>query len=402
MHRLLHRRLTSLSVFALGASLLCAETALRAQAAVTVTQMAASLHVLALLSDGSVVGWGENRSGQLGLAEPATIAAPRRIPLPRKAIGIAANTEASYAVLDDGTVMAWGRDYEGQLGTRTFGDERGLKMPTPERVHGLTHVTQVVAEGNAAVALRDDGTVMEWGNRTTGIYVNDELKADAFEPTVVRGVTDAVDVTFNGDVGFARLKDGRVMGWGRNGDGQLGLGESTDGRHAPVEIPALKGARAVVSGGATIVIKADGTAWAWGSNVQGGFGNGKRAATSGESTTVPQQVPGVANVVALKRGTFGRHFIALLADHTLVGWGNSDWGQLGAGVIGNDQPSPRPIKLAGVEAYWLGGNYSFARTADGALWFWGEQKGARPILGQALKNQALPVRLPLEAILQAK
>ena len=51
-----------------------------------------------------------------------------------------------------------------------------------------------------------------------------EYKADAFEPTVVRGVADAIEVTFNGDTGLRVSSDGRVMGWGYNDAGQLGLG----------------------------------------------------------------------------------------------------------------------------------------------------------------------------------
>ena len=83
---------------------------------------------------------------------------------------------------------------------------------------------------------------------------------------------------------------------------------------------------------------------------------------------------------------------------TLIGWGNSDWGQLGAGISGDHQPTPMAIKLPGVEAYWLGGNFSFARTKDGAVWFWGEQSGAQGLLG-VKGNQRVPAKVPMERLL---
>ena len=56
------------------------------------------------------------------------------------------------------------------------------------------------------------------------------------------------------------------------------------------------------------------------------------------------------------------------------------------------------INLPGVEAYWLGGNFSFARTKDGATWFWGEQSAAQALLG-VKGNQRVPAKMPMEKFL---
>lgn len=58
---------------------------------------------------------------------------------------------------------------------------------------------------------------------------------------------------------------------------------------------------------------------------------------------------------------------------------------------------PKPITLPGVEAYWLGGNFSFARTKDGAMWFWGERSAAQELLG-VRANQRVPAKVPMEKL----
>ena len=123
----------------------------RAQTPVTVEEVAASLHVLLLLSDGAVVALGENRSGQLGRPKATRRFFPaERVPLPAKAVQVAAGEDTSFALLEDGTVVAWGRGYRGTLGADLNG---ATERHTPEAIPTLRGVSQIVANGDAAMAL---------------------------------------------------------------------------------------------------------------------------------------------------------------------------------------------------------------------------------------------------------
>lgn len=128
--------------------------------------------------------------------------------------------------------------------------------------------------------------------------------------------------------------------------------------------------------------------------------SGRGAAATSPAQPTPAPVKGVSDAVEVKAGSYGRHMMVRRRDGTLIGWGNSDWGQLGAGISGDFQPRPTPVGLPRVDGFWLGGNFSFARTSDGGLWFWGEESAARRLVAAAA-NQRVPARVPPERYLPA-
>jgi alpha-tubulin suppressor-like RCC1 family protein len=92
-----------------------------------------SLHTLALLSDGTVMAWGNNQSGQLGEGTLTPVEnTPVQVSGLANVMAIASGSAHSLALLSDGTVMAWGNNELWQLGDGTFTNRN-----TPVPVAGL-------------------------------------------------------------------------------------------------------------------------------------------------------------------------------------------------------------------------------------------------------------------------
>jgi alpha-tubulin suppressor-like RCC1 family protein len=355
-----------------------------------------------LFSDGTVGGWGFANEGLLGPVSglaPGQLKATAFVPiqLPAKAIDVAGDDYTSLAVLEDGTVAIWGSTRSG-----IFGPGGGKLSPVPVRMPGLSNVTQIVAIGGAAVALLKDGTVRAWGQRGSGVIGDGQHPRRFGEsgppaPSLVQVPNVSNVVRLAGGSGFvlALTADGGVLSWGSNFYGALGR-EPRD--ELPLdtvgEVQGLSGVTAIAAGlGVASALKKDGTVWAWGANWNGQFGNGDRTGPPGPNhgyQLVPQQVPGVANVTAIALG--GRHTLALLKDGTLRGWGNTDWGQLGAGVSGTFQLRPVTPKITGVKAVFATGNNSIAVRNDNTLWMWG---GGGPNEWPLPVNTKLPVQVEL-------
>ncbi len=187
---------------------------------------------------------------------------------------------------------------------------------------------------------------------------------------------------------LADVDPGNIWAWGYDHFNQLGV---TSTRicygyacvDAPTQIDGYNYMIDVVAGlNHTLALREDGTVWAWGLNDVGQLGAPTTEDCGGSScSTVPVQVPGLYNVVAIAAGDF--HSLALKSDGTVWGWGANSTGQLG-GTTGENCSSTyyysntvcrrSPTQVSGVSnivAISGGFAHSLALKDDGTVWSWG-------------------------------
>jgi alpha-tubulin suppressor-like RCC1 family protein len=126
----------------------------------------------------------------------------------------------------------------------------------------------------------------------------------------------------------------------------------------------------------TCALLANGTAWCWGSNIDGALGNGQQG--FGIQSEVPIQVASLGNNVA-QISAGGEFTCALLRTGAVECWGANFIGQVGSGTF-NDQPGdpigiPTPTPVVGLGSGVIqisaGGFHACAISVGGSLSCWG-------------------------------
>jgi alpha-tubulin suppressor-like RCC1 family protein len=327
----------------------------------TLAVAAGSQHSLALTVDGSIWAWGGNNAGQLGDGTTTDQVWPVQVQrvvgmagdepileILHSVIAISAGDRHSLALLADGTVLAWGANTNGELGDGTT-----TKRTTPVVVSGpsgrgaLGNIIAIAAGTHYSLALKADGTVWAWGRNGQG-RLGDGTTTDRHLPVQAK-VTRITGIAAGASHSLAIAGDGTVRAWGRNHKGQLGDNTVTD-RPSPVWVKgsggvgALTGVTAVAvgKGGFSLALHGDGTVSAWGSNSKRTLGDGTTF-----TRKTPVQVHGVlgqgvlTGVVAISAGA--EHCMAIQDSH-VVAWGWNNGGRLGTG----DTVDPALPTLVGI------------------------------------------------------
>jgi alpha-tubulin suppressor-like RCC1 family protein len=241
-------------------------------------------HVAATTTTGHVYTWGKQTLGTFGDGSPEAVR-PYADFVRTSAGGapltgvrsVEAGHAEDYALMKDGTVMAWGQ-------VTCDGTSDGTD-PFPKQIAGLTDIKQISTSMAVTLFLKKDGTVLSCGG------TDDELGRDwdftgksAYRPLPVTGFeagSKVVDISITGDAAMALKEDGSVYLWGRNTNAVLApLFGARDGvAKVPTLAPLPAGPPAVdvdnTDSSTPRVIRADGSLVLWGGNTNGAGGTGQ-------------------------------------------------------------------------------------------------------------------------------
>ncbi len=290
---------------------------------------------------------------------------------------------SSSAQASGGTVSAWGYNYYGETGVGHVTQTGCDCLESPVAVPGLAGVTQTAAGYDHTLYLLSDGTVRSAGDDASGqLGYPSTTPYENPTPAAIPGVSGAIEVAAPGDNGYALLANGTVTAWGDNESGQLGIGTTTGPEECsgdpcvthPVLIPGLSNVVAIAGGGETaFALLANGTLVGWGEDEYGQLGDGTGVQGGCECVDHPIAIPGVTNAISITAGEAWA--AALLADHSVMVWGESYYGELGNGSTeynNNDCYCRGPAKtLTGVKAIDAGDYTGAAIMLDGSVKTWG-------------------------------
>lgn len=231
-----------------------------------------------------VFAFGSNNNSCLGLGDNKSTLAPRRVEqLCKKGIVefVFGSGPHVLAVSDIGEVFSWGHNGYGQLG-------QGAVVPLttnstggfPQRIQAALSgkkLVKVACGGHHTVALTTEGEVYAWGYNSCG-QVGSGNTTNQSTPRKVELSPEGVDcssIACGQASSVALTVSGKLVTWGCNGNGQLGIGSTTN-QSVPckLHLPGVCIKQVVCGYAHVLALSDDGTLYSWGSNTYGQLGTG--------------------------------------------------------------------------------------------------------------------------------
>ncbi len=190
--------------------------------------------VFGITKTGELVGWGVV-SGRPTSISPTTIMAP--IPSLEDVTSVAASTAGNQCVVASRKVYCWGYNSKGLLGTG-ISDVENYPAPAALAAGAGVFPQQVSVSSYRSCVRMTDGSVWcagsddrgQLGRGTAGTYSLSFVRASAFQEYAVQIATSSFATC-------ALVQGGKVVCWGGNGGGELGMGTTDSNPHpSPVSI----------------------------------------------------------------------------------------------------------------------------------------------------------------------
>ena len=321
-------------------------------------------HACAVTTHGKVYCWGWNRYFQLGAGEAldsSVVPIPVQSTLPYAAV--AAGEFHSCAIHDTqigaNTILCWGSNQNGKLGDNTT---TARSVPTSTNLS--VDFGKVTAGFNHSCALRSDTHVAYcWGSNLYGQIGTTNAYSEVRQPNQINSALPFTQIDAGESHTCALQASGVAYCWGRNVNGQLGDGTTTD-RYAPVAVTGGLTFKSIGTGYQhTCGLTVAGKAYCWGRNAASELGNGT---TTGSLT--PVEVSGGHTFASLWVGGVTCGLTSTGAPYC---WGANFGGQLGDGGF---TPRGTPFALPGGFAFMQlapGGTFTCGLTSGRLVYCWG-------------------------------
>jgi len=262
-------------------------------------------HAVALDQLGNLWAWGWNANGQLGLGHTSPQRSPAMVPFPAGVTSwdtiIPSQGRGHFTLAKDqlGRLWGWGTNNSGQLGIGNNTNQPSpVLLPLPA---GVTSWDSVFGGWSHALAIDQLGRLWAVGQNTGGQLGigNVSNQSNYVLVPFPAGVTSWDAIIPAGEFTLAFDQSGRLWAWGSNSHGQLGDGTNTN-RPNPqlVPLPAEVTSWGIAIPGfqSTYAFDPVGTLWAWGRNLEGQLGIGMTTVASvPDDITLPPGFNNTAN-----------------------------------------------------------------------------------------------------------
>jgi len=330
--------------------------------------------------------WGCNGQGRLGDNTTTNRSSPVSV------VGgftdwcqVSAGSAHSIVVRQGGTAWAWGCNSSGMLGDNTTVS----KSSPVSVVGGFTDWCQISAGGSHSLGVRQNGTAWAWGCNSSG-RLGDNTTVNKSSPvSVVGGFTNWCQVSAGNAHSLGVRQNGTAWAWGNNVDGELGNNVGEGGfRSSPVSVVGGFTDWCQLSAGNyhSLGVRQNGTAWAWGRASSGQLGTNSTSARSS-----PVSVVGGFTDWCLVSASVNNNSLGVRQNGTAWAWGNNCFGRLGDNTTSSKSS---PVSVVGGFTDWCqvstGSYHALGVRQNGTAWAWGSN--APGILGDnTTTNKSSPV-----------
>ncbi len=282
-------------------------------------------------------------------------------------------------ILADGTMWSWGSNTQGSgiaaTGSIAQGSGGTLQFLTPTKIGTDSDWADISQGTYGGLAVKTDGRMYGWGNDIWGQFGSGTAGTLLYTPTQIGSGTDWASVYTNGLFSFAIKTNGTLWAFGMNTGYATGLGTNSGNTVTPTQVGvATNWAMVAVAPSGAIGLRTDGTAWSWGTELNGSLAKGG----TGSSTT-PTQIGSGTDWAWVSSGTILSYSFFVKTTGTLWTVGSNASYQTGRGTNTGNTTS---LTQVGAATDWdkvyvifdessVGGG--LGRRTTGAVYTWGNR-----------------------------